>query len=58
MNRNHHKGKNCDAREISFPDNYFDVIYSVYMSHHIHLNREKALSEMVRVLKLGGIFKT
>ncbi|MEW6374527.1 MAG: class I SAM-dependent methyltransferase [Thermodesulfobacteriota bacterium] len=49
------KVKTADAREIPFPDNYFDAIGSVYVLHNIHPNREKAVFEMIRVLKPGGI---
>jgi ubiquinone/menaquinone biosynthesis C-methylase UbiE len=49
------KIRTADAREIPFPDNYFDVVGSVYVLHNIHPNREKAVFEMIRVLKPGGI---
>lgn len=49
------KVKTADAREIPFPDNYFDAIGSAYVLHNIHPDREKAVFEMIRVLKPGGI---
>lgn len=49
------KVKTANAREIPFPENYFDAIGSVYVLHNIHPNREKAVFEMIRVLKPGGI---
>lgn len=49
------KIKTADARKIPFPDNYFDAIGSVYVLHNIHPEREKAVFEMIRVLKPGGI---
>jgi ubiquinone/menaquinone biosynthesis C-methylase UbiE len=48
------KIKTADAREISFPDSYFDVVASVYVLHNIYPNREEVF-EMIRVLKLGGV---
>lgn len=47
--------KTADAREIPFPDNYFDAAGSVYVIHNIHPNREKAVFEMLRVIKPRGI---
>jgi len=43
------------ARSIPFPDNSFDAVASVYVLHNIRSNREKAVYEMIRVLKPGGI---
>lgn len=48
------KIKTADAREMPFTDNYFDAVASVYVLHNIHPNREKAVYEMIRVLKPGG----
>ncbi len=48
------KVKTADARSIPFPDNYFDTIASVYVLHNIRPKREKAVYEMIRVLKPGG----
>lgn len=47
-----------DARSLSFPDNYFDKIFSVSVFEHIAPARKgeiPAVREAVRVLKAGGI---
>lgn len=48
--------ENIDARKMPFPDNNFDVVLSSLAIHNIadHGDREKALGEMLRVLKPGG----
>ena len=48
--------QNQDARKMSFPDGYFDVILSNLCLHNIpgRAEREKACQEIVRVLKPGG----
>lgn len=46
--------KTADARSIPFPDNYFDAVASVYTLHNIWPNRDKAVFEMIRVLKPSG----
>ena len=44
----------CDAEKLPFPDNYFDgVIVSFGLRNMTH--KDKALQEMLRVLKSGGI---
>jgi len=44
-----------DARNIPFPDNYFDKVVASFVIHVIpRKGREKALSEMLRVLRPGG----
>jgi SAM-dependent methyltransferase len=48
--------KTADAREIPFPDDYFDAVVAVYAIHNIHSHADKAISEIFRVLKAGGIF--
>ena len=41
--------------ELSFPDNYFDVVISSFALHHVPLNAKlKALNEFKRVLNLEG----
>ena len=46
-----------DARRIPYPDNHFDKVIASFAIHVIpRKEREKALREMVRVLKPGGIF--
>ncbi|MCK5536085.1 MAG: methyltransferase domain-containing protein [Bacteroidales bacterium] len=42
-----------DAMNLSFDDNYFDLVYGSSILHH--LDFEKSLSEIFRVLKHGGI---
>jgi SAM-dependent methyltransferase len=45
-----------DARQLPFKDNSFDVIVSNLVLHNIYqrVERDKALGEIVRVLKPGG----
>src|SRR3990172_13222190 len=49
------KGKfiNCDMREIKFPDNSFDFIYTMGTIEHVH-DYCVAVREIYRVLKPGG----
>ena len=44
----------ADAEELKFADNSFDVIYSWGVLHHSP-NTTKAISEVYRVLKPGGV---
>jgi ubiquinone/menaquinone biosynthesis C-methylase UbiE len=44
-----------DARALSFPDASFDVVVSTLCLHNIAQNRGKALREIARVLKPGGV---
>lgn len=48
--------KDGDARELPFADGTFDVILSGWAIHNIAVGtgREKAIREMIRVLKPGG----
>jgi len=46
----------ADARDIPYPDCYFDVVAASFVIHMIRKGRERALREMVRVLKPGGKF--
>jgi len=56
--------KNCDAREIIYDNNYFDLIVSSLTIHNVgrtekteqkqREEREKALNEIIRVTKPGG----
>lgn len=43
-----------DAEDLRFPDAFFDVVYSWGVLHHTP-NTQKAISEVHRVLKPGGI---
>jgi len=43
-----------DARKIPYPDGYFDIVCGSFVVHVIRKGRERALREMVRVLKPGG----
>lgn len=45
-----------DAENLSFPDNYFDVVYSWGVLHHSP-DTPQAVREIWRVLKPGGIAK-
>jgi SAM-dependent methyltransferase len=44
-----------DARELSFPENSFDLVYSFHSLEHIP-GPKKALEEMARVLRPGGTY--
>ena len=45
-----------DAREIPFEDSTFDYVYEFYMLCHLsHADTTKAINEMHRVLKPGGM---
>jgi tRNA (uracil-5-)-methyltransferase TRM9 len=46
-----------DALNLSFPDNFFDKVYSIALLHHIPSEnfRVEVLKETKRVLKPGGI---
>jgi SAM-dependent methyltransferase len=45
-----------DARHLRFPDNYFDLVYSISVIEHIPEDGDtQALQEFQRVLKPGGI---
>jgi ubiquinone/menaquinone biosynthesis C-methylase UbiE len=48
--------KTADMRQLPFPDNYFDVVLSSWAVHNLEAeaDREKALDEMIRVLKPEG----
>jgi arsenite methyltransferase len=49
--------KTADMRELPFPENYFDVVTSNWTIHNLEAeaDRQKALNEIVRVLKPGGV---
>jgi ubiquinone/menaquinone biosynthesis C-methylase UbiE len=49
--------KTADMRQLPFPANYFDVVLSSWAVHNLEAetDREKALSEMIRVLKPNGM---
>ena len=45
-----------DARQLQFPDNHFDFVYSISVIEHIPEDGDsRALHEFCRVLKPGGI---
>jgi len=50
------KFERCDARNIPYPDDYFNIVVASFVIHMIRKNREKALQEMVRVLRPNGKF--
>ena len=45
-----------DSENLPFEDNFFDVVYSWGVIHHTP-NTERALNEIIRVLKPGGVAK-
>jgi len=45
-----------DARNIPYPNDYFDAVVASFVVHVIRREREKALREMIRVLRPGGKF--
>ncbi len=45
--------KKEDGEKLSFPDGYFDAVFSVNMVHHLE-NPWKVISELIRVLSPGG----
>ncbi len=48
--------RDCDARQLAFPDESFDVVISSLALHHIpgDREREQAICEIMRVLRPGG----
>ncbi len=53
--QNRFEFKVMDAQEITYPDNYFDIVIANLMLYHVP-NRKKAFSEITRVLKMDGSF--
>ena len=49
--------KTADMRQLPFPESYFDVVLSSWAVHNLEAEteREKALDEMIRVLKPNGM---
>jgi SAM-dependent methyltransferase len=43
-----------DARQLPYPDNSFDKVFSISVMEHLSNNHLQALTELVRVLKPGG----
>jgi ubiquinone/menaquinone biosynthesis C-methylase UbiE len=48
------KFKLCDAESVEYPDNHFDIVLCSDVLEHL-VRPEKCLSEIMRVLKLGGL---
>lgn len=53
------KGKNVEVGngcDIKYPDNYFDVVFSIAVLHHVSTleRRKKFIEEMIRVCKPNG----
>jgi len=48
--------RKADARDIPYPDNYFDIVVASFVLHMIYRNRDLAFKEMIRVLKSRGKF--
>jgi arsenite methyltransferase len=48
--------KTADMRQLPFPNNFFDVVVSTWAVHNLEAaaDRQKALDEIIRVLKPGG----
>jgi arsenite methyltransferase len=46
--------QNEDARQLSYDNEFFDVILSGLTMHHLGFDTDKAMGEMTRVLKPGG----
>lgn len=48
----------ADAQALPFPDNSFDFAYSINTIHHLpsRAAQERAIHEIVRVLRPGGVF--
>ncbi|MGV0815493.1 class I SAM-dependent methyltransferase [Mycolicibacterium boenickei] len=47
--------RGADATDLPFPDDSFDSVLSCLMLHHI-VEWEKAIAEIARVLRPGGVF--
>jgi ubiquinone/menaquinone biosynthesis C-methylase UbiE len=46
--------RDADARSLPFPDQSIDVVVSMLCLHNIEDGQERALAEIVRVLRPGG----
>jgi ubiquinone/menaquinone biosynthesis C-methylase UbiE len=51
----HASVKTADATAMPFPDDSFDAVVSCLMLHHI-IDWERAVAEVARVLRSGGVF--
>ena len=49
--------KTADMRQLPFPESYFDIVLSSWAVHNLEVetDREKALDEIIRVLKPNGM---
>jgi len=44
-------------QKLPFPDNYFDVVYSSLVFHHLNSDiKKEAMKEILRILKKNGLF--
>lgn len=50
----HYEAVVADAEHLPFADGYFDLVFAIAALHHV-LDLRKALQEMARVAKRGGI---
>ncbi len=48
-----HNGFTCDAEDLAFADNSFDLLITIHTIEHIN-NLEKSIKEFTRVLVAGG----
>jgi len=45
----------ADVRNLPFPDNSFDRVFCISVVEHIEKDRDKAIKELIRVLKSKGV---
>lgn len=45
----------ADAKKLKFPDNSFDIVYSISVIEHIYKDYQQSIEEMLRVCRPGGI---
>ncbi len=49
--------RTCDAQELPFDDNSFDVVVANHMLYHVP-DRPRAIGELARVVRPGGVLMT